>query len=106
MARTLPAQRRSWTHNSRSADRRTGAALSPFWAKMNLYWASKLMYIRPAPRSASSQVTNAMTRLPGTRSAPPSGRCWLPRARRTSASPVSRLTPQRLVHKSVPNSGC
>jgi hypothetical protein len=42
------------------------AALLPFWAKMNVYWASKLTHIRLAPSSASSQVANAMTRLPGT----------------------------------------
>jgi hypothetical protein len=40
------------------------APRTPFWAKMNWYWASKLTYISPAPSSARSQVANVMTRLP------------------------------------------
>ena len=48
------------------------AALASFWARMNWYWASKLTYISPAPSSASSQVANAMTRLPGARPDPAS----------------------------------
>jgi hypothetical protein len=38
------------------------AALAPFWARMNVYWASKLTYISSAPSSASSQIANAITR--------------------------------------------
>ena len=43
------------------------APTMPFWARMNVYWASKLTYSSPAPSSASSQVANAMTQLPGAR---------------------------------------
>ena len=48
------------------------AALAPFCARMNWYWASKLTYISPPPSSARSQVANAMTRLPGVRPGPAS----------------------------------
>ncbi len=50
------------------------AALAPFWARMNVYWASKLTYISPEPSTTRSQVANAMTRLPGVRPDPASRR--------------------------------
>ena len=50
------------------------AALAPLWARMNVYWASKLTYISPALSNARSQVANAMTRLPGVRPDPASRR--------------------------------
>ena len=78
------------------------APLTPFWARMNWYWASKLTYISPAPSSASSQVANAITRLPGTRPDPVGRRVlatactqshlrqWEASAARTRLAPAGR----------------
>ena len=33
----------------------SAAALSPFWAKMNVYWASKLTYISPRPTAPAAR---------------------------------------------------